>query len=145
NTYGVPAIITNSCNNYGPFQYPEKLIPVTIIKALRRAPIPVYGRGENVRDWLFVQDHARALWEVFHKGQPGESYNIGGACELRNVDLVRAICRHLDELAPFDDGDPHSRTHRRAGNYEDLITFVEDRPGHDFRYAINATKLRQAT
>jgi len=129
-TYGLPYVITNCSNNYGPHQYPEKLIPKTIIAALSGDPIQVYGRGENVRDWLHVEDHVEALLCVLERGRPGETYNIGGDAEARNIDIVTTLCRHLDERRP------------RAGRHEDLITFVADRPGHDFRYAIDCAKLR---
>jgi dTDP-glucose 4,6-dehydratase len=128
-TYGLPAVTTNCSNNYGPFQFPEKLIPLVIQRALTGQPLPVYGRGENVRDWLYVDDHADALLVAFEQGRPGETYNVGGHNERRNIDVVRALCAHLDELAP----DP-------AGPYSRLITFVTDRPGHDARYAIDASK-----
>ena len=131
-TYGLPVIVTNCSNNYGPCQFPEKLIPLTILKAVAGEPLPVYGRGENVRDWLFVEDHADALRTVVLDGVPGETYNIGGNCERRNVDVVRSICHVLDELRP----DP-------IGPHERLITFTSDRPGHDFRYAIDASKVRR--
>jgi dTDP-glucose 4,6-dehydratase len=129
-TYGLPVVLTNCSNNYGPFHFPEKLIPVVILKALAGKPIPVYGRGENVRDWLYVEDHADALLLVVEKGALGRSYNIGGNNERRNIDLVRTICALLDERRP--DAAPHDR----------LITFVEDRPGHDLRYAIDASRIR---
>ncbi len=129
-TYGLPIVITNCSNNYGPWQFPEKLIPLMIIKAYRQEPLPVYGEGRNVRDWLYVEDHARALWEVLIKGRVGTTYNIGGEAERQNIDVVRAIChlmnRHFPERAP----------------HERLISFVTDRPGHDLRYAIDASKLR---
>jgi dTDP-glucose 4,6-dehydratase len=131
-TYGLPVVLTNCSNNYGPCQFPEKLIPLTIRKALAGEPLPVYGRGENVRDWLYVDDHARALRLVLATGAPGRTYNVGGQNERRNIDIVQDICALLDELRP----DP-------AGRYERLITFVDDRPGHDARYAIDATRLRQ--
>ncbi|WP_409433208.1 dTDP-glucose 4,6-dehydratase [Litorimonas sp. RW-G-Af-16] len=130
-TYDMPVILTNCSNNYGPFQYPEKLIPVVIAKALAGEPIPVYGAGENVRDWLFVQDHAKALLDVYTRGVIGESYNIGGNCERRNIDLVKEICRLMDELSPAH------KPHR------ELIKFVTDRPGHDQRYAINSAKIKR--
>ena len=131
-TYGLPVMVTNCSNNYGPYQFPEKLIPLVIGKALAGEPLPVYGKGENVRDWLYVDDHARALRDVLARGVPGETYNVGGANERKNLDVVRAICALLDELRP----DP-------AGPHERLITFVTDRPGHDFRYAIDSDKLRR--
>ena len=129
-TYGLPVVLSNCSNNYGPFHFPEKLIPVVILNALAGKPIPVYGQGENVRDWLFVEDHATALLKVAQEGRLGESYNIGGNAEARNIDIVRKICALMDELDP--EGAPHDR----------LITFVTDRPGHDFRYAIDASKIR---
>jgi dTDP-glucose 4,6-dehydratase len=129
-TYGLPVVVTNCSNNYGPFHFPEKLIPVIILRALAGRPIPVYGRGENVRDWLYVEDHAVALLTVIARGRTGETYNIGGDAEARNIDIVRAVCRLLDARRP--EGAPHDR----------LIKFVTDRPGHDFRYAIDAGKIR---
>ncbi len=128
-TYCLPVLLSNCSNNYGPYHFPEKLIPVVIIKALAGAPIPVYGAGTNVRDWLFVEDHADALLCVVQKGRVGRSYNIGGENEVRNIDLVQMICGLLDELRPA------------AAPYADLITFVADRPGHDLRYAIDATRI----
>lgn len=128
-TYGLPVLVTNCSNNYGPYHFPEKLIPLMILNALAGKPLPVYGKGENVRDWLFVEDHAAALLLVVEKGAPGETYNIGGNAEARNIDIVRALCRLLDERRP--EGAPHDR----------LIAFVADRPGHDFRYAIDASKI----
>jgi dTDP-glucose 4,6-dehydratase len=130
-TYGLPVVLTNCSNNYGPYHFPEKLIPVVILNALRGRPIPVYGEGLNVRDWLYVEDHADALLLVLEKGAVGRSYNIGGENEARNIDLVRTICRLLDERRP--DGAPHDR----------LITFVTDRPGHDLRYAIDPSRIRE--
>lgn len=131
-TYGLPAIVTNCSNNYGPRQFPEKLVPVVILKCLRGEAIPVYGRGENVRDWLYVEDHARGLVAALARGAPGRTYCFGGGDELRNLDLVRLLCSLLDELRPRADGKPHA----------DAITFVADRPGHDFRYAIDARRAR---
>jgi len=130
-TYGLPVLTTNCSNNYGPYQFPEKLIPLVILNALSGKPLPVYGDGLNVRDWLFVGDHCAAIRAVLGKGRPGETYNIGGNSEKTNIDVVRAICGILDELKPGAAG-------RR---YESLITFVKDRPGHDLRYAINASKI----
>lgn len=130
-TYGLPTIVTNCSNNYGPYQYPEKLIPVVVLSALAGRPIPVYGSGRNVRDWLFVDDHADALLRVLQAGRQGETYNIGGSTELPNIEVVKAICTVLDELRPAEA--PHSR----------LVTYVQDRPGHDFRYAIDDRKLRE--
>ena len=129
-TYGVPAIISNCSNNYGPFHFPEKLIPLTILNALEGKSLPVYGDGSNIRDWLYVEDHARALHLVAVKGRPGEKYNVGGANERSNIQVVRRICALMDRLSPA--GAAHER----------LITFVEDRPGHDFRYAIDAAKIQ---
>ena len=129
-TYGLPVVVTNCSNNYGPYHFPEKLIPVVILRALAGREIPVYGAGENVRDWLFVEDHAAALLLAASRGVPGDSYNIGAENELRNIDLVRKICALLDEMRPA--GAPHAR----------LIRFVEDRPGHDARYAIDPAHAR---
>ena len=132
-TYGLPIVLTNCSNNYGPYQFPEKLIPLTITSALAGKPLPVYGKGENVRDWLYVADHARALVAVLERGQVGETYNIGGNSERKNIDVVRSICRLMDELCESSVNRPHER----------LITFVTDRPGHDHRYAIDASKIRR--
>ena len=129
-TYGLPVVLTNCSNNYGPFHFPEKLIPVVILNALAGKPIPVYGEGLNIRDWLFVEDHADALLLVLAKGRTGRSYNIGGENEARNIDLVRTICAILDRKRP------------REGSYADLITFVQDRAGHDLRYAIDPGRIR---
>ena len=128
-TYGLPVVVSNCSNNYGPFHFPEKLIPLTILNALAGRPLPVYGKGENVRDWLYVEDHARALDLIVAQGQPGETYNVGGRNERRNIDVVRRICAVLDQLVPGD------------RPREELIAFVTDRPGHDARYAIDATRL----
>ena len=128
-TYGLPTIVTNCSNNYGPYHFPEKLIPLIILNALDLKALPVYGNGSNIRDWLFVEDHARALNLVLNAGRPGETYNIGGRNERKNIDVVRQICGWLDLLRPS------------SRPYADLITFVRDRPGHDLRYAIDATKL----
>jgi dTDP-glucose 4,6-dehydratase len=128
-TYGLPVIISNCSNNYGPYQFPEKLIPLTVLNALHGQPLPIYGRGHNVRDWLYVDDHARALGLILEKGTPGETYNVGGRNEQRNIDVVRQICACLDELRSSN------REHAR------FISYVTDRPGHDQRYAIDATKL----
>lgn len=129
-TYGLPTVLTNCSNNYGPYHFPEKLIPVAILNALHGKPIPVYGTGENIRDWLYVEDHADALLLVLEKGTLNRSYNIGGENERRNIDLVRTICALLDEMAP------------KATPYSDQITFVTDRPGHDARYAIDPSRIR---
>jgi dTDP-glucose 4,6-dehydratase len=134
-TYGLPILVVNCSNNYGPCQHPEKLIPLAISRALRGQPIPIYGRGENVRDWLYVEDHCEALQAVLERGQTGESYNVGGSCEVRNIDLVTELCERLDKLRPLPPA-----TGKQS--YKQFITYVEDRPGHDFRYAIDATKLR---
>ena len=131
-TYGLPVVMTNCSNNYGPYHFPEKLIPVAIINAMHGRRIPVYGDGQNVRDWLFVEDHARALMTVLGEGEVGESYNIGGDSEATNIDLVRIICDILDDRRPM-----------AGGSYADLIEFVADRPGHDRRYAIDASKIRK--
>ena len=130
-THGFPVLITNCSNNYGPYQFPEKLIPVVILKALQGEEIPVYGKGENVRDWLFVDDHARALLKVLEDGIPGETYNIGGHNEKKNLEVVHTICDTLNGLVP------------KNKDYKEQITFVADRPGHDFRYAIDASKMEQ--
>lgn len=127
-TYGLPVLITNCSNNYGPRQFPEKLIPLVICNALERKPLPIYGKGDNVRDWLHVEDHCEALATVLVQGKVGHTYNIGGRAERTNLDVVHAICRALDSLMPH-----------KNGPYADLITFVADRPGHDFRYAIDCT------
>ena len=134
-TYGLPVLLTNCSNNYGPYHFPEKLIPLMILNALAGKPLPVYGNGQQVRDWLYVEDHARALLKVVSEGKAGETYNIGGHNEQKNLDVVRAICALLEELAP----------QKPAGiaRYEDLITYVQDRPGHDQRYAIDASKIER--
>lgn len=131
-TYGLPILITNCSNNYGPFHFPEKLIPVVILNALAGKPLPIYGDGSNVRDWLYVEDHAEALLTVLERGAPGRSYNIGGENELSNLELVRSLCTVLDEAAPRDDGK----------SYAEQISFVTDRPGHDARYAIDPSRIR---
>lgn len=128
-TYGLPVVLSNCSNNYGPYHFPEKLIPVVILKALAGEPIPVYGKGENIRDWLYVEDHADALLTVLQKGELGRSYNIGGENEVRNIDLVEMICTALDRLQPG------------SAPYAQQITFVQDRPGHDLRYAIDPTRI----
>jgi dTDP-glucose 4,6-dehydratase len=163
-TYGLPVIVTNCSNNYGPYQFPEKLIPVVILKALRGEPIPVYGKGENIRDWLYVEDHAEALLAAVSKGKPGQTYNIGGNNEMRNIELVRLLCRILDEelekrnfrvseagVSEIENGAGAYATDIRSSSSsenpkirksENLITFVTDRPGHDLRYAIDAGKIK---
>ena len=130
-TYGLPVLITNCSNNYGPYHFPEKLIPLVTLNALDEKELPVYGKGDNIRDWLYVDDHAKALLTVVEKGIPGETYNVGGRNERTNLEVVKTICRTLDELSPRTNGK----------EYEDLIIFVKDRPGHDKRYAIDASKL----
>ncbi len=132
-TYGLPVVITNCSNNYGPYHFPEKLIPLTILNALNGKPLPVYGNGLQIRDWLYVEDHARALFLVATTANVGETYNIGGHNEQKNIDVVKAICELLEELAP---NKPTGVSH-----YADLITYVKDRPGHDLRYAIDASKI----
>ncbi len=131
-TYGLPIIITNCSNNYGAFQFPEKLIPLMILNCLAWKPLPVYGDGSNIRDWLYVDDHCNAIKTVYENGRIGETYNIGGNNEIKNIDIVNSICDILDELKPSN-----------RGKYRNLITFVNDRPGHDFRYAINAKKIQK--
>ncbi|WP_411687811.1 dTDP-glucose 4,6-dehydratase [Acinetobacter indicus] len=131
-TYGLPVIVTNCSNNYGPYHFPEKLIPLVILNALDAKPLPVYGNGQQIRDWLFVEDHARALYKVVTEGVVGETYNIGGHNEKQNIEVVTTICNILDELKPQACGQ----------SYKSLITFVKDRPGHDLRYAIDATKIK---
>lgn len=130
-TFGLPVLISNCSNNYGPYHFPEKLIPLVILNALEGKSLPIYGKGDNIRDWLYVEDHAKALWLIQQKGIPGETYNIGGHNERTNLEVVRTICRILDELRP-----------KKSGSYEDQIDFVQDRPGHDLRYAIDPSKLR---
>ena len=150
-TYGLPVLVTNCSNNYGPYQFPEKLIPVVILKCLRGESIPVYGKGENIRDWLYVTDHAEALYTVVTKGRVGETYNIGGNNERQNIELVRTLCSLMDELASggtisvsFAKLQASTPTISNLGSksFQDLITFVTDRPGHDMRYAIDPTKIR---
>ena len=133
-TYGLPVILSNCSNNYGPYQFPEKLIPLTIRNIIARQPIPVYGRGLNVRDWLYVEDHAEAIDLIFHRGQTGETYNIGGNNEQRNIDVVEKLCEITDELLG----------RKPAGHSKELIRFVSDRAGHDWRYAIDTSKIKQA-
>ena len=132
-TFGLPVIVTNCSNNYGPYQFPEKLIPLMIAQALSGNAMPVYGKGEQIRDWLFVNDHVRALQYVFERGAPGRTYNIGGCNERRNIDVVRSLCCCLDEKRPRDDG----------RSYTEQITFVNDRPGHDMRYAIDSSRIHE--
>ena len=132
-TFGLKTMVTNCSNNYGPYHFPEKLIPLVILNALEGKPLPVYGKGEQVRDWLFVEDHARALVKVCTEGVPGETYNIGGHNEKQNIEVVKTICTILDEIRPRNDGK----------SYAEQITFVADRPGHDLRYAIDASKIQR--
>ncbi|WP_343682940.1 dTDP-glucose 4,6-dehydratase [Acinetobacter baylyi] len=134
-TYGLPVVLTNCSNNYGPYHFPEKLIPLVILNALAGKPLPVYGNGAQIRDWLYVEDHARALYKVVTEAEVGETYNIGGHNEQQNIDVVKAICNLLEELAP---NKPEG-----VANYQDLITYVKDRPGHDLRYAIDASKIKK--
>lgn len=134
-TYGLPVVLTNCSNNYGPYHFPEKLIPLVILNALAGKPLPVYGNGAQIRDWLYVEDHARALYKVVTEAEVGETYNIGGHNEQQNIDVVKAICNLLEELAP---NKPEG-----IANYHDLITYVKDRPGHDLRYAIDASKIKK--
>ncbi|MCK0898716.1 dTDP-glucose 4,6-dehydratase [Acinetobacter pittii] len=134
-TYGLPVVITNCSNNYGPYHFPEKLIPLVILNALKGKALPIYGKGDQVRDWLYVEDHARALYKVVTEATVGETYNIGGHNEQKNIDVVKSICQLLEELAPSK---PEGVDH-----YVDLITYVTDRPGHDLRYAIDATKIKE--
>jgi dTDP-glucose 4,6-dehydratase len=134
-TYGIPSTLSNCSNNYGPYQYPEKLIPLMILNAREGRKLPVYGQGLNVRDWLYVEDHCRGIWEIMKRGKRGETYNIGGDCEKQNIEVVRSICAILDDMESLPDGKPR----------EELIEFVDDRklrPGHDFRYAIDFSKIR---
>jgi len=132
-TYGLPTLTTNCSNNYGPFHFPEKLIPLVILNALDGKPLPIYGDGQQIRDWLYVEDHASAIWTVLQRGRTGETYNIGGINERPNLEVVRTICALLDAKSPRKDGK----------SYSTQITFVADRPGHDRRYAIDCTKLQQ--
>nr|WP_225318629.1 dTDP-glucose 4,6-dehydratase [Cellvibrio sp. KY-YJ-3] len=136
-TYGLPTVVTNCSNNYGPYHFPEKLIPLVILNALEGKPLPVYGKGNQIRDWLFVEDHARALYKVVTEGKIGETYNIGGHNEKQNIEVVHTICALLDELRPL------SQTALGIKAHKDLITFVQDRPGHDIRYAIDASKIQR--
>ena len=131
-TYGLPVTLSNCSNNYGPFQFPEKMIPLMLLNALEGKALPVYGDGKNVRDWLYVEDHCEAVWTILQRGETGETYNVGGECEKQNIEVVHAICDALDELRPSG-----------KGRYRGLISFVGDRPGHDRRYAINCDKIKQ--
>lgn len=141
-TYGLPFMITHCSNNYGPYQFPEKLIPLVILKAIHGQPIPVYGRGENIRDWIFVNDHVQALYAVLTRGSIGETYNVGGNQECTNIELVHHVCEILDEIHPPSENPRLAAKAQQAiASYSNLITFVKDRPGHDLRYAIDATKI----
>ena len=150
-TYGLPIVITNCSNNYGPYQFPEKLIPLIILNALDRKPLPVYGNGKNIRDWLYVEDHVRALYRVVTEGKVGEMYNIGAHNEKANIDIVKIICKILDKLVPvsLEVNKTHKTNHvkqkkvKSIKSYNDLITFVADRPGHDLRYAIDESKIKK--
>ena len=137
-TYGLPVLTTNCSNNYGPYHFPEKLIPLMILNALAGKPLPVYGKGNQIRDWLYVEDHARALYKVVTEGEVGETYNIGGHNEKQNIEVVHAICELMDELAPM-----HERGYPLNTKHSSLITHVTDRPGHDLRYAIDAGKIER--
>jgi dTDP-glucose 4,6-dehydratase len=141
-TYGLPTIVTNCSNNYGPYHFPEKLIPLVILNALEGKPLPIYGAGDQIRDWLYVEDHARALYQVVRKGQIGETYNIGGHNEKQNIEVVRAICSLLDELAPPTERHLTTADGTPLNSYASLLTHVSDRPGHDRRYAIDASKIQ---
>ncbi len=132
-TYGLPILITNCSNNYGPYQFPEKLIPLMIINCLEHKPLPIYGKGENIRDWIYVNDHCKGIMEVLKNGKVGDTYNLGGNQEMNNINMVKEICSILDKLVPS----------QKLKSYKDLISFVKDRPGHDFRYAIDSTKVEK--
>jgi dTDP-glucose 4,6-dehydratase len=140
-TFGLPVLLTNCSNNYGPYQYPEKLIPLMILNALEGKPLPVYGDGGNVRDWLYVEDHCAALWTVVRSGKPGEKYNVGGNSERNNLQVVKALCEGLGRLRPASANPALAGKGLRS--YDGLVTFVKDRPGHDRRYAIDASKIRR--
>lgn len=139
-TYGIPTLVTNCSNNYGPFHFPEKLIPLVILNALEGKPLPIYGKGNQIRDWLYVEDHARALYKVVTEGEVGDTYNIGGHNEKQNIEVVQAICELLEELVPDSS---YSRASGNAEGFKGLITFVADRPGHDLRYAVDAAKIEK--
>jgi dTDP-glucose 4,6-dehydratase len=141
-TYGLPATISNCSNNYGSYHFPEKLVPLIILNAIEGKPLPVYGDGKNVRDWLYVEDHCEAIWLILAKGRPGETYNVGGECEKQNIEVVHAICDVLEELHPLKNNPSIRNPKSEIRNYRDLITFVGDRPGHDRRYAINCDKIK---
>ena len=140
-TYGLPTLITNCSNNYGPYQFPEKLVPLIILNALDAKPLPIYGNGQHVRDWLYVEDHCEGIWHVLNDGRPGEKYNMGGNSERTNLETVDTVCRILEELLPASESQQLAK--QGMTTYNQLKTFVQDRPGHDRRYAINATKIQQ--
>lgn len=142
-TYGFPTLVTNCSNNYGPYQFPEKLIPLIILNALEGKSLPVYGKGNQIRDWLYVEDHARALLIVAAQGKVGETYNIGGHNEKKNIEVIKMICQILNELVPVEQNNLIKNAKVKINNYESLVTFVRDRPGHDMRYAIDASKIRR--
>lgn len=146
-TYGLPVLVTNCSNNYGPYHFPEKLIPLIILNALEGKPLPIYGKGDQIRDWLYVEDHARALYKVLTEGQIGETYNIGGHNEKQNIEVVHTLCDILDELSPatagMDGTLPVGADLSAISSYRQLITYVQDRPGHDLRYAIDASKIQR--
>jgi len=139
-TFGLPVLITNCSNNYGPFQFPEKLIPLMILTALDARPLPIYGNGSNIRDWIYVEDHCRGIMEVLGRGIPGRKYNLGGGCERSNLEVVEAICGVLEELRPASGNPAMARAGKSA--YLELKSFVKDRPGHDYRYAIDSSRIR---
>jgi dTDP-glucose 4,6-dehydratase len=141
-TYGLPVTISNCSNNYGPYHFPEKLIPLMILNAIEGEPLPVYGDGGNIRDWLYVEDHCDAIWLILQKGKAGDTYNIGGECEKTNIEVVRTICEVLERVHPLMDNRKIQKLKLNIQNYQDLIAFVGDRPGHDRRYAINCDKIR---
>ncbi len=141
-TYGVPVTISNCSNNYGPYQFPEKLIPLSVLNALEGKPLPVYGDGRNVRDWLYVDDHCAAVWQILKQGRVGETYNIGGECEQQNLDVVNGICEILEELYPAKDNRELKKSAPAVRRYSELVKFVGDRPGHDRRYAVNCDKIK---
>lgn len=142
-TYGLPTVITNCSNNYGPYQFPEKLIPLIILNAIEGKNLPVYGKGDQIRDWLYVEDHAEALFQVVSKGKIGETYNIGGNNEKKNIEVVTTICNILDEIYPVKNNPLLQKSQLNIQNYRELVVFVPDRPGHDRRYAIDASKIKQ--
>jgi dTDP-glucose 4,6-dehydratase len=142
-TYGMPVTISNCSNNYGPYHFPEKLLPLMILNAIEAKSLPVYGDGRNVRDWLYVEDHCDAIWLILNNGKPGETYNIGGECERRNIEVVNRLCEILEDAYPADTNPNIRKSAAVVKGYKDLITFVKDRPGHDRRYAINCDKIQK--